>query len=117
MQKFDPLLPNQDKTEQIALNVVKKHLNLSKRLLPKPGQRLFELELATGTIREVQIDDEVAVIIPKSHMITGQIQGSTSKIVKRVVRREGCMYWPAVNSEAAKKQFEKLIAQARNKRK
>lgn len=67
-----------------------------------PGHTMFQIELATGIISEVQFEEV------NFSMLTNSVR-------KKLVRKPGFMYIPALNWKNADKKFFKLMGLKRPK--
>lgn len=95
LEKHEP-----GRTEIVAQKQVEKRLDLA-TLKPKPGHRIWELDIKEGLIREVQLKD------------TGDLdlkRGAMGARVRKLVTRDGCLYCSALNADNADKKFMKMIA-------
>lgn len=117
MRQFDPIQNNSDKTEQHGIASDRREMTLPTRLQPKPGQRLYELDMNhyPYMINEVKIIERDVAIIPDKNIITGKEYGVKTQKIRRYVRRNNCLYVVAVNPENADKQFAKLIQNHRKR--
>lgn len=117
MRQFDPILNDSDKTEQHGIASDRREMTLPKRLQPKPGQRLFELDMSAYPyiINEVQIVEKDVAIIPDKNIITGQTYGAKTHRIRRYTRVNGRLYVVAINAENADIQFKKLIQNHRKR--
>jgi hypothetical protein len=117
VRQFDPIQNNSDKTEQHGIASDRRELTLPTRLQPKPGQRLYELDMNAYPymINEVKILERDVAIIPDKNIITGQNYGVKTKSVRKYTRRNGCLYVVAINPENADHQFKKLIENHRKR--
>lgn len=98
-----------DPTEIHAVTPIKKTLVMEGVFKPKPGQKMWELNLATGIIVEADYDEEVIAVVESKNIITGKVNGVTDQVKKKLIRKENCLYWPAINWQNADKQFHKLL--------
>lgn len=78
-------------------------------LRPKPGQKVWELNLKTRLIVKAEYKDEKVKIIQAVNMVTRRPQGMVSRVVRDVDRKENCLYCCAINAENADKQFFKML--------
>ncbi len=95
MKELSPI--NHDTTHEVVVPVEKRrHIE---SLKPRPGHRIWELNLDDGLIREVKPERVDAVPGEFGH-----------KVVKKVTMKEGCIYCTALNAANADKKFMKMIA-------
>ena len=92
-----------DQTEIHAVKPAKKALVMEGRFKPKPGQKMWEINLATGIITEAEYSQEVVAIVESKNLITGNVNGVTNQVKKQLIRKDNCLYWPAVNWHNADK--------------
>lgn len=78
-------------------------------LKPKPGQRIWELDLATRLITEAKFRDEKVQVIPQRNIVTNQPQGACAKTVRDVDMKEGHLYCAALNHKSADRKFFKML--------
>lgn len=108
MKEFDPIHDKPEQTEIHAVTSIKKTLVMDGTFRPRPGQKMWELNLATAIITEAEYEEEVVALVESKNIITGKKNGVTQKIIKKLIRKENCLYWPAVNWHNADKHFHKL---------
>lgn len=85
----------QDKAKVVDERQVEKSVKVQS-LVPKPGHRVWELDLGEKVIREAEI-----VRVDAKPGVMG---------VKRVNMRPGCIYCTALNAKNADKRFMKMLA-------
>lgn len=105
-----------EETEMYAVAPVKKDFQILKKLKPKPGQRVFELNLKEAIIREAELDEEYVFVDQNRNLITGDATGVSTRKVKKLVVKEGCIYCVAINAENADKQFHKMLGKKYKKK-
>jgi len=88
----------QDKAKVVDQRQVEKSVKVQS-LVPKPGHRVWELDLGEKVIREAEI-----VRVDAKPGVMGV------KVVKRVNMRPGCIYCTALNAKNADKRFMKMLA-------
>lgn len=96
-----------DKPEIHAVKPITKEKSV-KKLIRRPGHRIFQLELATSIISEVTPEKQNAKIVPEVDLRTGRVTGVTSQEVGEIKRKEGFLYCTALNSANAEKVFFRM---------
>lgn len=86
-----------DQTEIRNIKPVKK-TKCIKSFAPKPGQKMFQLDLSTMIITEAKLTNEKIVVTK----IGGHVK-------RDIVRNENCIYCAALNSKNADKRFHKML--------
>ena len=66
-------------------------------LFPRPGQKVWELDLKTNFIEPAKIEDDVTY------------DAGMRRVRKKVIMREGCLYEVAINQKNADKRFVKRV--------
>lgn len=92
-----------EKTEQHALKPIKKELKRVSVLRPKGGQRVFELNLATGIINEVSFDVKNEAVDYENAV------NNDFSVTKKLEGKETCIYCCALNAKNADKHFMKKL--------
>lgn len=105
-----------DKPEIHAVKPAKTELVKKAELRPKPGQRVFQLELSTGTITQAEFAEEKVVLIPNFCLHTGKQVGTIEKVVRDILEKPGCLYVPATRAEVADKKFHRILNKPYKKR-
>lgn len=84
-----------DPKESAEVRQIEKQV-IHQRLRPKPGQKVWELDLNTGLIGEAKIEQ-----------VSATIKGS---VHKKIIMRPGCIYEVAINAKNADKKFLRRLA-------
>lgn len=93
MQEFESrIVP--DKISITNQKEVNKEVKFLGKIRPHPGQKLWELNLKTGWIQEIVVDD-----------VTVNLKGGVSK---KFMVKENCMYTVAINIKNANRKFIKM---------
>lgn len=92
-----------EKTEVHATKPVKKEIKYISTLKPQKGQRVFELNLATGIINEATFKIENEVVDFKK-----AVMGDMS-VRRRLQVNKDCIYCCALNPQNADKRFHKML--------
>ena len=95
--KDKPFQP--DQIEVTAQKQIAKQEVFLGRLRPKPGQKIYQWNLQTYVISEVEFDEVTAQVLPDG----------SSKIKKKIKTKPGHLYACAINYKNAGKQFAKMI--------
>lgn len=98
-----------DKAELHAVKPIKKEVKLDATIKPKPGQKVYQLDLDTGLITEAEYKKERVELVESINLITDEKMGLVPKIIKDIERKPNCRYWPAINAENANRHFHKLL--------
>jgi hypothetical protein len=98
-----------EKTEIHAVTPVKSEKVKRGELRPKPGQRIFQLELSTGIITQAEFKEEKVVLVPRFCLYTNRQIGVDEKIVRDILEKPGCLYVNATRAEVADKKFHKML--------
>lgn len=106
MRELENIQP--DKPE-MSVVIPAKVIKALKNLFPRPGQRIFELNLQTGIINQAKFKDEKVRLLPDMNMITGKHLGLTHEIVKDIIVNENCIYCVALNPKSADIRFHAML--------
>jgi len=96
--KDKPFQP--DQIEVTAQKQIAKQEVFLGRLRPKPGQKIYQWNLQTYVISEVEFDEVLAEI---------QLEDGQYKVKKKIKVLPGHLYACAINYKNAGKQFAKMI--------
>lgn len=91
------MLPHQDdkiKAKEVEQREVKKGLTYQGSYRIHTGHRIYELEIKTGILQLASIKETITL---------------EKTVKKEMVKREGCVYLPALNIGNAKKKFKRLL--------
>lgn len=100
-----------EQTEVHSLKPVKKEVRILTTLKPKPGQKIFELNLTTAIINEVLPDE-------KSESIDFKKAANNDFSVKRkLTMNKNCIYCCAINAKNADKKFHRMLGKTYKKQK
>lgn len=107
MKDFNPQPGNQDSKHRTEQRQVVKQKVITGRLMKRPGQTVFEYNLATDECKSAIIESVDAHLKDKSQ--PGMQQDVT--IRHTVKQREGCLYCSCLNLKNANRKFAKMIAE------
>lgn len=96
-KQFDPILQKPEKPEIDVVIPVKAENKYIATLRPYPGQKIFELNLTTGTITEAEYKNDSVDFIEKS------VRG-------KLIMRENCLYCCAINFKNSDKVFHRILS-------
>lgn len=107
MKDFNPHPDNQDGKHRTEQRQVVKQKVITGRLMKRPGQTVFEYNLATDECKAAVIEETKAVF---ADMTKGTMQTGIN-IHHTVKQREGCLYCSCLNLKNANRKFAKMIAE------
>ncbi len=99
-------LRNQDTTEIVNESQIQKQRSLLRRELLHPGQKCWELEVATGDIHEAEYKSVDAAM--QSQVVGAAIIQLTTTH-RRMVIKKGCMYITSINKKNAARKFIRAL--------
>jgi hypothetical protein len=105
MKDFDPIKHNPDQVKivnEAKVAYEKKFIGTTRRY---NGHKFFEINCATGEIKEAEFEDEKVVIVPNVNLITGEVNGSTNVVKRDISCNENCLYIAALNLKSARKKY------------
>lgn len=101
----------QDPVEEVRQTKIEKEQKFIGRIIPKNGHTVFEVDMKNHTIEPATFEEQTASFSankPKSEGLgVQQFKDGTKKLVigavptvsKKLIRKEGCMYIPALNKK------------------
>ena len=101
--KIDNHLPERDVIEISTQKQVEKQHKLIASIRPHRGHTLFEINLQTGDVLPAEFETVNADFVAAIH--------GCQEIKKKVIARNGCVYYSALNKESAIRKLKKDFAQ------
>lgn len=109
MKDFEQHPGQDDRTTSADHRQVRKQKVLTGRIIPRPGQKVWEYDLATDEIKPAEILSSTAVVAD-ARFRDKLNPAPAVTIRKTAVKRDNCLYIASLNKTNAEKKFKAEIA-------